>query len=102
MANKTHFEKLINMYAAALVNKFYNPVMQVSEGGAIIEIGLSEKYHHSAGGVHGSVYFKMLDDAAFFCSKLIRRIFFCFNYFVYNLHYKTGVLRKNEGNRQGG
>ena len=40
-----------------------------SKGSATIEIVLSEKFHHSAGGVHGSVYFKMLDDAAFFAAN---------------------------------
>jgi uncharacterized protein (TIGR00369 family) len=30
---------------------------------------VSEQYHHSGGGVHGCVYFKMLDDAAFFAAN---------------------------------
>jgi len=47
-------------------NEFFLPQLAVSEGESIIEIELSEKFHHAAGGVHGSVYFKMLDDAAFF------------------------------------
>jgi len=64
-----HFRALENMYAAAPINEIYEPIMTVSEGAAEIEIALSEKYHHSAGGVHGSVYFKMLDDAAFFASN---------------------------------
>ena len=76
MANKSHFEKLISMYAATPVNKIYNPVMEVSEGEAVIEIELSEKYHHSAGGVHASVYFKMLDDSAFFAANSLEEIFF--------------------------
>jgi uncharacterized protein (TIGR00369 family) len=54
------------MYAAAPINEFFLPQLAVSEGESIIEIELSEKFHHAAGGVHGSVYFKMLDDAAFF------------------------------------
>lgn len=69
MTAKSHFKKLENMYAAAPVNRIYSPVMTVSEGEAVIEIALSEKFHHSAGGVHGSVYFKMLDDAAFFAAN---------------------------------
>jgi len=64
-----HFRSLENMYAAAPINQIYNPIMTVSEGAAQIEIELSEKFHHSGGGVHGSVYFKMLDDAAFFASN---------------------------------
>lgn len=57
------------MYAAAPINRIYEPTMTVSEGVAEVEIELSEKYHHSGAAVHGSVYFKMLDDAAFFASN---------------------------------
>ena len=57
------------MYAAAPINEIYRPKMEVREGEATIEIELSEKFHHAAGAVHGSVYFKMLDDAAFFAAN---------------------------------
>jgi len=64
------------MYAAAPVNEIYRPVLTVSEGRAEIEIELSEQFHHSGGAVHGSVYFKMLDDAAFFAvSSLETEVF---------------------------
>ncbi len=76
MTIKNHFEKLISMYMAAPINETYNPVMKVSKGEAEIEIELSDKYHHSAGGVHGSVYFKMLDDAAFFAANSLEEEFF--------------------------
>ena len=64
-----HFRRLERMYLAAPVNQWYEPTIKISEGEAEVEITLSEKYHHSAGGVHGSVYFKMLDDAAFFAAN---------------------------------
>ena len=76
MSIRSHFEKLASMYAAAPINKIYNPVMVVREGEAVIEIELSDDYHHSAGGVHGSVYFKMLDDAAFFAANSLEPEFF--------------------------
>ncbi|WNC68637.1 PaaI family thioesterase [Thalassotalea nanhaiensis] len=76
MTEKSHFEKLKSMYAAAPINKIYSPVMDVSKGEAVIEIELSEQYHHSAGGVHGSVYFKMLDDSAFFAANSLENEFF--------------------------
>lgn len=76
MSNKTHYEKLVSMYAAGPINEIYNPTMVVSEGEACIEIELSEKFHHSTGGVHGSVYFKMLDDAAFFAANSLEEGFF--------------------------
>lgn len=73
---KHHYQSLISMYAAAPINAIFNPVMQVSEGKAEIEIVLSENLHHSGGGVHGSVYFKMLDDAAFFAANSLEPEFF--------------------------
>lgn len=69
MENQEHYSRLESMYQAAPINQIYQPVMTVSEGEAVIEIEIGEQYHHSAGGVHGSVYFKMLDDAAFFAAN---------------------------------
>ena len=69
MSTSDHYRRLESMYQAAPVNAFYHPEMTVSEGEAEITIELSDKYHHSAGAVHGSVYFKMLDDAAFFAAN---------------------------------
>lgn len=69
MPQEKHYRSLESMYAAAPINEPYSPKMIVSEGEAHIEIEVSDKFHHSAGAVHGSVYFKMLDDAAFFASN---------------------------------
>lgn len=68
-----HFKALENMYKAAPINKFYNPRIMVAEGHSEIEIDLTEKYFHAAGAVHGSVYFKMLDDSAFFAANSLER-----------------------------
>jgi len=76
MNQEEHFHCLESMYAAAPINEFYKPTMEVKEGEATIEIDISEKHHHSAGGVHGSVYFKMLDDAAFFAANSLESEFF--------------------------
>jgi uncharacterized protein (TIGR00369 family) len=69
MNQEEHYRCLESMYAAAPINDYYNPTMKVSEGRATIEIEVLEKHHHAAGAMHGSVYFKMLDDAAFFASN---------------------------------
>ena len=69
MTQETHYRSLESMYAAAPINDFYQPRMTVSSGEAVIEIEVSEKMYHAAGAVHGSVYFKMLDDAAFFAAN---------------------------------
>ncbi len=64
-----HYEALRRMYLAAPINQIYPPKIEVSEGRARIDIEVGPQFHHSAGGVHGSVYFKLLDDAAFFAAN---------------------------------
>jgi len=76
MSDDPHFLALQNMYLAAPINAFYRPSIKVSDGEATIEIEVSEKLFHSAGAVHGSVYFKMLDDAAFFAANSLERDMF--------------------------
>ena len=86
--SKIHFENLKNMYAAAPINKFYCPKLEIAEGSATIEIQLSEKLHHAAGAVHGSVYFKMLDDAAFFAANSLDE-----KYFVLTTSFTTYITK---------
>ncbi len=69
MNQNSHFSALERMYLAAPVNEFYEPSIDVSEGESTIEVELSQRFYHAAGAVHGSVYFKMLDDAAFFAAN---------------------------------
>jgi uncharacterized protein (TIGR00369 family) len=71
-----HYQSLQNMYLTAPINQLYQPTITVTEGSAAISIQLQEAYHHSAGAVHGSVYFKMLDDAAFFAASSLEAEFF--------------------------
>lgn len=83
-----HFKNLESMYQAAPINDFFKPMMCVTEGKAVIEIELSEKYHHAAGAVHGSVYFKVLDDAAFFAANSLED-----RYFVLTTAFSTYMTR---------
>ncbi|MEZ4936248.1 MAG: PaaI family thioesterase [Crocinitomicaceae bacterium] len=62
-----HFSKLEQMYYAAPLHKFYDSLqIKISKGICEIELDLEEKYFHSGGAVHGSVFFKLLDDACYF------------------------------------
>ena len=61
-----HCRKLEHMYLAAPINAFYSPTIWISEGEAKITIQVKPEFFHAADAVHGSVYFKLLDDAAFF------------------------------------
>ena len=85
---ENHYRSLENMYAAAPINAFFHPQLTVSEGESVIEIELTEKFHHAAGGVHGSVYFKMLDDAAFFAANSLET-----EVFVLTTSFTTYITR---------
>jgi uncharacterized protein (TIGR00369 family) len=61
-----HFRKLERLYHAAPTNAYYRPILTVSEGEATIQLAVRPDFFHAAAAVHGSVYFKALDDAAFF------------------------------------
>ena len=71
MTPEEHFRHLEAIYAAAPCNAYYEPRLAVSEGRAEIVIAVKPDFLHSAGAVHGSVYFKALDDAAFFSANSV-------------------------------
>ena len=66
MVDETHWRKLETMYLSAPVNAIYQPAITIRSGAAQVTMELRPEYFHPAQAVHGSVYFKMLDDAAFF------------------------------------
>jgi uncharacterized protein (TIGR00369 family) len=54
------------MYVNGPINAFFRPAITVSEGRAEVRMTIRTDMHHAAHAAHGAVYFKMLDDAAFF------------------------------------
>jgi uncharacterized protein (TIGR00369 family) len=73
-----HYDKLRSMYLRAKVNTdvYDTTTCLITEGEAQIGMTLSDKYFHALGAIHGSVYFKLLDDAAFFAvSSIVRDVF---------------------------
>lgn len=76
MSAEDHFRKLERMYQTAPINRFYNPILNVSTGAAELRIDIRPDFHHAAQAVHGSVYFKALDDAAYFAvNSLVTDVF---------------------------
>lgn len=64
--NPEHYRKLENMYNNAKVNKILKPRLTVSNGEAEVIFPVDDHMFHGAGAVHGSYYFKALDDSAWF------------------------------------
>jgi uncharacterized protein (TIGR00369 family) len=61
-----HYSALERMYVEAPINQFFKPSIHIEEGLATIRLAVRPDMHHAAHAAHGAVYFKMLDDAAFF------------------------------------
>ena len=64
-----HFQKLTRMYLGAPINRYFAPRIEISRGQAVVTLPIREDFHHAASAVHGAVYFKALDDAAFFAAN---------------------------------
>lgn len=64
-----HFQKLTRMYLGAPINRYFAPRIVISRGQAVVTLPVREDFHHAASAVHGAVYFKALDDAAFFAAN---------------------------------
>jgi uncharacterized protein (TIGR00369 family) len=76
MDPEEHYRRLERMYAAAPVNHYFAPSMRVSESKAEVTIQVRPDFFHAAKAVHGLVYFKLLDDAAFFAANsLVHDVF---------------------------
>ncbi|NQZ75119.1 MAG: PaaI family thioesterase [Ekhidna sp.] len=87
-----HYKKLENMYLQANINKqiFDTTTCTISEGEARIGLTVTKKYFHALNAMHGSVYFKLLDDAAFFSvSSLVTDVFVLTKNF--NISFKRPV-----------
>ena len=64
------------MYHSAPINEYFKPKLKVERGKTELLIPVRPDFFHAAGAVHGSVYFKALDDAAFFAvSSLVEDAF---------------------------
>ena len=85
-----HYRKLERMYLSAPVNKeiYTGIAIRITEGRAELHLPVAEKYFHAAAAIHGSVYFKMLDDAAFFAVNSVVP-----DLFVYTVSINTQLLR---------
>jgi len=88
MTDKEHYKKLEQMYASASCNEYYSPELTVSEGAAELIIPVQKKFFHAAGATHGAVYFKAIDDAAFFaCNSMVK------DFLVLTVSFNVYLLR---------
>jgi uncharacterized protein (TIGR00369 family) len=76
MASPTHFQKLENMMHAAPIIKVTGARVAIRHGEAEIMLPVKREFFHSAGALHGAMYFLALDNAAFFAvNSLVEDVF---------------------------
>ena len=76
VTNPEHLRRLERMYLAAPINAYYEPEITIGTGTATIRMKVKPEWFHAANAVHGSVYFKALDDSGFFAANSLVEAFF--------------------------
>ncbi|MBX9816027.1 MAG: PaaI family thioesterase [Sphingomonas sp.] len=67
-----HYRALESLYAAAPINQLFESVLEITGPGASrIRFQVDPRFFHAGGAAHGTSYFKMLDDAAFYAANTL-------------------------------
>lgn len=86
-----HWRALEALYTSAPVNRLFDSRLEVTgEGTARILFEIEERHFHAAGAAHGTIYFKMLDDAAFYAANTLVSDRFLLTT-SFNLHFTRPV-----------
>ena len=86
-----HYRALERLYRAAPVNRMFPSALEiVGEGRARLTFTVREDVYHAAGAAHGTIYFKMLDDAAFYAANTLVTDRFLLTT-SFNLHFTKPV-----------
>jgi uncharacterized protein (TIGR00369 family) len=90
-----HYRALEQLYASAPINAQFPSRLEITGAGeARITFCADPSMFHAAGAAHGTVYFKMLDDAAFYAANSLVSDRFLLT-IGFNLHF-TKPLRGGE------
>lgn len=86
-----HYRALERLYATAPVNSLFASRLEIAgEGRSRILFDITQDVFHAAGAAHGTVYFKMLDDAAFYAANSLATDRFLLTT-SFNLHFTKPV-----------
>ena len=95
-----HWRALEGLYASAPINQLFDSTLSIpEEGKAAIRFMVDERHYHAAGAAHGTIYFKMLDDAAFYAANTLVTDRFLLTT-SFNLHF-TRPVRKGPVRAEG-
>lgn len=90
-----HYRALERLYASAPVNSLFNSKLEITgKGISRLTFAVTKDVYHAAGAAHGTIYFKMLDDAAFYAANTLATDTFLLTT-SFNLHF-TKPVREGE------
>lgn len=95
-----HLRALESLYNSAPINRLFESTLALPEAGkSEIRFAVEPESFHAAGAAHGTLYFKMLDDAAFYaCNGLVSDRFLLTT--AFNLHF-TKPMRNGAARAEG-
>lgn len=85
-----HYRALETLYASAPINRLFDSGIELAEGRSVIRFRVTPDVFHAAGAAHGTIYFKMLDDAAFYAANTLVSDRFLLTT-SFNLHFTRPV-----------
>jgi uncharacterized protein (TIGR00369 family) len=90
-----HLRALESLYATAPINRLFDSRLDLVEPGiARIQFRVDPASYHAAGASHGTLYFKMMDDAAFYAANSLVSDRFLLTT-AFNLHF-TSPMREGD------
>ena len=97
---EAHLRALESLYVSAPINGLFASTIELAEPGrSRIRFTVSDASFHAAGAAHGTLYFKMLDDAAFYAANGVVSDRFLLTT-AFNLHF-TKPMRGGEAVAEG-
>lgn len=87
-SRQTHYRLLEAIYHSAPVTRLYGSTLMVKRGAAVVTMPVDASFFHAANALHGSVYFRALDDAAFFATNSVE-----FEVLVLTTSFRVDFLR---------
>lgn len=86
-----HYRALERLYASAPINRSFDSRLEITgDGTSRLIFNVTQDVYHAAGAAHGTIYFKMLDDAAFYAANTLATDRFLLTT-SFNLHFTKPV-----------
>jgi uncharacterized protein (TIGR00369 family) len=97
---EAHFRALESLYGSAPINGYFQSSLTITAPGrSKIAFTVEESSYHAARAAHGTLYFKMLDDAAFYAANSLISDRFLLTT-AFNLHF-TKPMRGGQAIAEG-